>query len=83
MHGGGNCTVAEAASSSTPELKLVNVGGVFLVLGIGLLCSIVIGLVEFLWNLKTVAIEEKVCKKIPDICSMTGNYCSPFSYRFR
>ncbi|KAL9925587.1 glutamate receptor ionotropic, kainate 2 isoform X1 [Glossina fuscipes] len=63
MHGGGNCTVAEAASSSTPELKLVNVGGVFLVLGIGLLCSIVIGLVEFLWNLKTVAIEEKISLK--------------------
>ncbi|XP_067620605.1 glutamate receptor ionotropic, kainate 2 [Eurosta solidaginis] len=60
MHGGGSCSTAESSSSDTPELDLENVGGVFLVLGIGLLTAILIGICEFLWNIKAVAIEEKI-----------------------
>lgn len=60
MHGGGSCSQTESSSSDTPELDLENVGGVFLVLGIGLLTAILIGVCEFLWNIKAVAIEEKV-----------------------
>lgn len=62
MHGGGKCDSAAAAASDTPELDLESVGGVFLVLGLGLLCAIIIGLVEFLWNVKTVAVDEKVLR---------------------
>lgn len=60
MHGGGSCSQAESSGGDTPELDLENVGGVFLVLGIGLLTAILIGMCEFLWNIKAVAIEEKV-----------------------
>ena len=60
MYGGGKCESADAGSSDTPELDLESVGGVFLVLGLGLLCAIIIGLVECLWNVKTVAVDEKV-----------------------
>lgn len=59
-HGGGRCSQISAESADTPELGIENVGGVFLVLGLGLLSSILIGLVEFLWNVKAVAIDEKV-----------------------
>lgn len=62
MRGGGKCEKAAASSSDTPELDLESVGGVFLVLGLGLLCAMMIGLVEFLWNVKTVAVDEKVLK---------------------
>lgn len=62
MHGGGKCTQGEASSSDTAELDIESVGGVFLVLGIGLVCGIIIGLVEFLWNVKSVAVDEKVSK---------------------
>uniref|UniRef100_A0A0K8V3R8 Glutamate receptor 1 n=1 Tax=Bactrocera latifrons TaxID=174628 RepID=A0A0K8V3R8_BACLA len=60
MHGGGSCSQAESSGGDTPELDLENVGGVFLVLGIGLLTAILIGMCEFLWNIKAVAIEEKI-----------------------
>lgn len=60
MHGGGSCEGAEEGDADTPELGLENVGGVFLVLGLGLLAAMVLGCSEFLWNVKTVAIEEKV-----------------------
>ncbi|XP_037961199.1 glutamate receptor ionotropic, kainate 2 [Teleopsis dalmanni] len=60
MHGGGSCTQTSKANVDTPELEMENVGGVFLVLGIGLLSAIAIGVVEFLWNVKAVAIEEKI-----------------------
>lgn len=60
MHGGGKCTKETAASSDTAELDIESVGGVFLVLGLGLVCAFCIGLVEFLWNVKTVAVDEKV-----------------------
>lgn len=37
-----------------------NVGGVFLVLGFGLLFALIVAIIEFLWNVKKVAVEEKV-----------------------
>lgn len=41
-------------------LGLQHVGGVFLVLLGGLLISVFIGIIEFLWNVKKVSIDEKV-----------------------
>lgn len=60
MYGGGSCEGAEEGNADTPELGLENVGGVFLVLGLGLMSAMVLGCTEFFWNVKTVAIEEKV-----------------------
>lgn len=42
------------------ELGLANVGGVFLVLLIGCCGSFVIAVFEFLWNVRKVAVKEKV-----------------------
>lgn len=41
-------------------LALMNVGGVFLVLGVGIALSYVLALVEFLWNVRNVSVEEHV-----------------------
>lgn len=42
------------------ELSIIELSGVFVVLGAGVVVSFIIGLCEFLWNLRTVAVEEKV-----------------------
>jgi glutamate receptor, ionotropic, invertebrate len=47
-------------SNDDAELGIDNVGGVFLVLGIGVFCAYIIVVFEFLWNIRTVAVEEKV-----------------------
>ncbi|XP_017111696.1 uncharacterized protein LOC108135465 [Drosophila elegans] len=54
---------SDEEGGETPELGLENVGGVFLVLGFGLLSAMVLGCTEFLWNVKSVAIEEKISLK--------------------
>lgn len=58
---GGNCEAdVETASDGAAELGIGNVGGVFVVLVLGCLCASILGIVEFLWNVKDLAIEEKV-----------------------
>lgn len=42
---------------------LANVGGVFLVLGFGCLFALIVAIIEFLWNVKKVAVEERVRSK--------------------
>jgi hypothetical protein len=37
-----------------------NVGGVFVVLGCGCLFALIVAMLEFLWNVKKVAVEQKV-----------------------
>lgn len=37
-----------------------NVGGVFVVLGIGCGIASAMGMIEFLWHIKEVAVEQKV-----------------------
>lgn len=54
------CDADSGSGSDTPELGMANVGGVFLVLLIGCFCAIIIGICEFLWNVRKVAIDQKV-----------------------
>lgn len=42
------------------ELGLDNVGGVFLVLGVGVGMSFGFAVLEFLWNVRQVSVEEHV-----------------------
>ncbi|XP_014473269.1 PREDICTED: glutamate receptor ionotropic, kainate 2-like [Dinoponera quadriceps] len=59
--GGGLCKKDETdKSASTSELGLPNVGGVFLVLMCGCGASLVIAICEFLWNIRKVAVREKI-----------------------
>ncbi|KAF5287636.1 hypothetical protein FQA39_LY15839 [Lamprigera yunnana] len=41
-------------------LKLANVGGVFLVLGIGVTVSFLLAIAEFLWNARNIAVQERM-----------------------
>lgn len=56
----GECDDEKDSSGDNPELGMGNVGGVFLVLIVGCAAGIFIGILEFLWNIRTVAIEEKI-----------------------
>ncbi|KAG7201434.1 hypothetical protein KM043_004194 [Ampulex compressa] len=59
--GGGLCKKdTEETSTSSSELGLPNVGGVFLVLLCGCGASFVIAVFEFLWNIRKVAVKEKI-----------------------
>ncbi|XP_017787964.1 PREDICTED: glutamate receptor ionotropic, kainate 2-like isoform X1 [Habropoda laboriosa] len=58
--GGGLCSKTDAEPTMSSELGLANVGGVFLVLLIGCCGSFVIAVCEFLWNVRKVAVKEKV-----------------------
>ncbi|XP_011304726.1 glutamate receptor ionotropic, kainate 2-like isoform X2 [Fopius arisanus] len=60
--GGGKCT-AETSSSSPAELTLDNVGGVFLVLGVGIAVSIVLSVLEMLHAVFVTSLREKVSFK--------------------
>lgn len=49
--------------SASAELALSNVGGVFLVLGVGTSLAFLFAIIEFLWNVHSVSVEEHVSKK--------------------
>jgi uncharacterized membrane protein len=59
-------------SNDDAELGIDNVGGVFLVLGIGVFAAYLIVIFEFLWNVKSAAVEKKV--KLEFKCF--GSFCS-------
>lgn len=64
--GGGRCKKDESdKEANSIELGLANVGGVFLVLMLGCAASLVIAIFEFLWNIRKVAVEEKVTLPLP------------------
>jgi len=51
MDGGGLCDAElEKGRVDVNALSMANVGGVFVVLGVGLLLSVVVAVVEFVWN---------------------------------
>lgn len=62
MHGGGRCDeqATTAAGDSAAELGIDNVGGVFVVLAFGCFCAFILGILEFFWNVRKVAVDEKV-----------------------
>lgn len=59
-HGNDLQEDGESTDASAAELALTNVGGVFLVLGVGVAIAIIIALLEFLWNVRKVSVEERV-----------------------
>lgn len=77
--GGGLCLKTEQEPTSSSELGLANVGGVFLVLLIGTCGSFVIAVFEFLWNVRKVAVKEKVSLSLSLSVSLHLRGVSPFS----
>jgi ionotropic glutamate receptor len=55
-----SCPSIRSSEKSSSELALANVGGVFLVLGIGVSVAFVLAILEFLWNVRNVSVEEHV-----------------------
>lgn len=54
------CDDDSGSGEEAPELGMGNVGGVFLVLAVGCAFAFFIGILEFLWNVRRVAVEEIV-----------------------
>lgn len=50
------------AKDSAAELDLDNVGGVFVVLFGGVGIAFIVAILEFLWNVRKVAVDEQVLK---------------------
>jgi hypothetical protein len=48
--GAGMCDVEEKGKKDASSLAIANVGGVFVVLAVGLILSIVAAIGEFVWN---------------------------------
>jgi ionotropic glutamate receptor len=55
-----SCPSIRSSEKSSSEVALANVGGVFLVLGIGVSVAFVLAILEFLWNVRNVSVEEHV-----------------------
>ncbi|XP_017098809.3 glutamate receptor ionotropic, kainate 2 [Drosophila bipectinata] len=55
-----NITCEAAHEVDGDELSIIELGGVFLVLAGGVLTGVILGIVEFLWNVQHVAVEERV-----------------------
>ena len=49
MGGAGHCDVDEKGKKDANALTIANVGGVFVVLVAGLLLSIIVAVLEFVW----------------------------------
>jgi glutamate receptor, ionotropic, invertebrate len=47
-------------ATAGPELGLGNVGGVFVVLIGGMMGAFLVAVMEFLWNTRKIAVEERV-----------------------
>ncbi|XP_044268477.1 glutamate receptor ionotropic, kainate 2-like [Tribolium madens] len=50
----------EAEDQDANKLALQNVGGVFIVLGVGLALAYIVGILEFLWNVRSVSVDEHI-----------------------
>lgn len=59
MNDSKNCDEFDDALDGD-ELSLIELGGVFVVLAGGVVVAIIIGVLEFLWNVQRVAVEEMV-----------------------
>lgn len=74
--GGGLCKKDDTEkSANTSELGLSNVGGVFLVLMCGCAASVIIAICEFLWNIRKVAVKEKVRLSSACFCQYLHHHC--------
>lgn len=59
LDGGGSCD-SDGPTADAAELGIANVGGVFVILMLGCMSAMVLGIAEFLWNIKTIAIDQKI-----------------------
>lgn len=50
----------KVASGGAAELGIDNVGGVFLLVGVGIFVGFLIAICEFLWNVRRIAVHERM-----------------------
>ncbi|OXU30659.1 hypothetical protein TSAR_007303 [Trichomalopsis sarcophagae] len=58
--GGGKCNEETDEPTNSNELGMSHVAGVFIVLSFGCVISILIAIIEFVWNIRKIVIEEKI-----------------------
>ena len=56
----GQCAKDDKTESKANALGVENVGGIFVVLIGGLTCAVIVAFLEFVWNSKKNATEDKV-----------------------
>ncbi|XP_063703290.1 glutamate receptor ionotropic, kainate 2-like isoform X2 [Culicoides brevitarsis] len=57
----GSCaTDSTASAGGAAELDIASVGGVFLLVGLGICMGVIIAFFEFIWNVRKIAVEEKM-----------------------
>lgn len=66
-------------TAAGPELGLANVGGVFVVLIGGMFGACIVGILEFIWNTRQVAVDERVRNKNyygfhAEVCIRLGDF---------
>lgn len=54
----------EAEEDDGGKLALAAVGGAFLLLGVGVALSVLFAIIEFLWNVRNVSVEDHVSTNI-------------------
>lgn len=55
-----NCTERDLKFKDDAELGMNNLGGIFFVLVSGLILSIFVGILEFIWSIRQTSINDKV-----------------------
>lgn len=60
MYGGGLCNIGSKIKTDMVELGIENCGGVFVILAGGCAMGLLIGVMEFLWNVNKISLNEKV-----------------------
>lgn len=78
--GAGECDDEGDGGGDTLELGMDNVGGVFLVLGAGLVVAVFVGIIDFLWNIRQISIDESVANSSMSKILYYLYYCNILIY---
>lgn len=55
-----DCQADEKEKKDTDDLDIKELGGIFIVLAVGVLLSVFVGFLEFIWSVRRTSIDERV-----------------------
>jgi len=80
MEGAGLCDIDEKGRIDASALSMANVGGVFVVLAVGLLLSVIGAVVEFAWNERRHPLTASDSSKVNCFHSTSHTVSTPKCY---